>query len=154
VIAWAGTLQELSKVPLPEADLTTAQVLIKQGENAAHTPDADPLVNYIVASRLLYGYLDESRAQNPARATLDDGARAYYLLGLAQYRIDPDAWLPQSELYLEKAIRTAPGSEHARKAFALLTEAMQHSYPAAKGGIPEDVRKHLQMLQDLVGPPG
>jgi hypothetical protein len=112
------------------------------------------LVNYIVASRLLYGYLENSQARSPAQATVDDGARAYYLLGLAQYRIDPDAWLPQAELYLEKAIRTAPGSEHARKAFALLTDAMQHSYPAAKGGMPEDVRKHLQMLQDLVGPPG
>ena len=156
VSAWSNTLHELSKVPLPEADLTSAQLLIEQAESAGKDPGADPLVNYIVASRLLYDYLEGRRpeAKNNAQGSVQDGAKAYYLLGLAQYRIDPDAWLPQSELYLEKSIRTAPASEHARKAYELLAKKMQLSYPAAKGGLPEDVRKHLQTLQEMVGTAG
>ena len=154
VTARADSLQQLSRVPLPEADLYTAQLLIERGETAAGKSTQAALVNYIVASRLLYGYLEESERQNLPQGTLDDGAKAYYLLGLAQYRIDPDAWLPQSELYLEKSIRTAPASEHARKAFELLKEEMQHNYPAAKGGMPEDVRNHLQILHEMVSTKG
>jgi len=151
VSGWANSLQQLLAVPFPEADLTTAQRLTEQAEDVSNDPGQDPLVDYIVASRLLYGYLEEPQKFG-ARGS--DGANAYYLLGLIQYRIAPEGWLPQAELYLEKAIRTAPASTHARKAFDLLVEKMQHNYPAAKGGMPEDLRNHLQILQDLVGAAG
>lgn len=156
ITAWAETLQQLSKIPLPEADLNAAQLLIEQAESSAQLSDANQLVSYIVASRLLYDYLEGPSGQqgNSAQDSLEDGARAYYLLGLSQYRIDPDSWLPQAELYLEKSIRTAPDSEYARKAFALLSDAMQRTYPLEKGGLPEDVRSHLQILKELVRPPG
>lgn len=153
--AWANSLQQLSKLPLAEADLTGARMLIEQAESVAKVARADSLVNYIVASRLLYGYLEQLQRhqiqnRNQAQGNADDNARAYYLLGLTQYRIDPDAWLPQAELHLEQSIRTAPASEHARKAIDLLTDKMRHNYPPAKGGMPADVRDHLQKLQDMV----
>ena len=155
VVAWVHSLEQLSKLPVSEADLASAQRLVEQAENVADIPSTDSLVYYIVASRLLYDYLENSqdRASNN-QGTAGDGAKAYYLLGLAQHRIDPEAWLPQSELYLEKSIRTAPASQHARKAFELLSKKMRRTYPVAKGGMPTDVRDHLMMLQDMVSIPG
>jgi hypothetical protein len=155
VAAWLRSLQDLSKVPVPEADLEVAQVLVDQSESVIVSPATDPLVNYIVASRLLYDYLERGDVQGKASAqgTVEDGSRAYYLLGLTQYRIEPEAWLPQAELFLEKAIRTAPDSAHARAAFNLLLKKMQQTYPHEKGGIPKDVHDHLQILLDMVRAP-
>lgn len=152
VAAWLNSLQELSKVPVPEGDLDIAQVLVEQAESVAVSPATDPLVNYIVASRLLYDYLEGDDAQGKANAprTLQDGSKAYYLMGLTQYRIEPESWLPQAELFLEKSIRTAPASAHARDAFNLLLHKMQRTYPSEKGGIPKDVHDHLQILLDMV----
>ena len=155
VSAWAHSLKQLLGLPLTEADLASAQNLVEQAESVADLPSADSLVYYIVASRLLYDYLENSQ-ERPGNTpgTVADGATAYYLLGLSLYRIDPQAWLPQSELYLEKSIRTAPAGQHARKAFELLSDKMQHTYPPAKGGMPRDVRDHLKMLQDMVSTQG
>lgn len=153
VRAWANSLQDLSKVPIPKGDLAVAQVLIEQAEAVIVSPAADPLINYIVASRLLYDYLESSdndQGEYNSQRSLDEGSRAYYLLGLTQYRIDPEAWLPQAELFLEKSIRTAPASAHARDAFNLLLKKMQRSYPSEKGGMPKDVHDHLQILLDMV----
>lgn len=157
VRAWADSLQELSKVPVPQGDLAIAQVLVEQAESVIVSPATDPLVKYIVASRLLYDYLQDGQGESgkePAASdpapSLEDGAKAYYLLGLTQYRIEPGAWLPQAELFLEKSIRTAPASAHARDAFNLLLNKMQRTYPSEKGGIPKDVHDHLQILLDMV----
>lgn len=151
VSSWVDSLQQLLQLSLPDADLDSAELLVAQAESVANLPNSDAVVNYIVASRLLYNYLEKSQERREKNeATANDGAKAYYLLGLSQYRIEPGAWLPQSELYLEKSIRTAPASQHARKAFGLLSHKMKHLYPAAKGGVPKDVSDHLRMLQDMV----
>lgn len=156
VTAWLSSLQQLSKLSLPEADLPTAALLIAQAEGGAKRSAMGELVNYIVASRLLYDYLGGigDKSGDNQQGSIEDGARAYYLLGLTQYRIDPETWLPQSELFLEKSIRTAPASAHARNAFELLLEQMQRTYPPAKGGMPQDVRDHLEMLLEMVSPAG
>ena len=155
VTTWEESLQQLLKAPLPEADLATAQRLVEQAESIGNSPSTDGLVNYIVASRLLYDYLEVPL--DPAASTEgieEDGAKAYYLLGLALRRIEPESWLPQSELYLEKSIRTAPTSQYARAAFDLLVEKMRHTYPMANGGMPDDVRDHLEILLEMVSTQG
>jgi tetratricopeptide (TPR) repeat protein len=141
---WIGALQHLERSPPPDADLDAARTLVRQAEARRMAGLGDPLVDYIAASRVLYEFLEDDAG------TVDEGAEAYYLLGLSQYRIEEDAWLPQAELYLEKAIRTAPGSEHARRALALLRERIELSFPAQGGGIPDDVVRHLEMLQEMV----
>ena len=104
--------------------------------------------DYIAASRVLYEYLASGEG------TREQGAEAYYLLGLSQYRVEAAAWLPQAELYLEKAIRTAPGSEYARRALALLQAKVQESFTARGERIPDDVVRHLHMLGELAGMSG
>jgi len=141
---WIGALQRLELAPPPVGDMDTARALVRQAEARRAAGLGDPLVDYIAASRVLYEFLDSDRGD------VADGAEAYYLLGLSQYRIEEDSWLPQAELYLEKAIRTAPGSVHARRALALLRERIDRSFPAQGGGIPDDVVRHLQMLQEMV----
>ena len=141
---WIGALQRLELTPPPEGDLDAARALVKQAEARHDARLGDPLVDYIAASRVLYEFLESDAG------TVEQGAEAYYLLGLSQYRIEQDAWLPQAELYLEKAIRTAPASPHARRALALLRERIEHSFPAQGGGVPDDVVRHLEMLQEMV----
>jgi tetratricopeptide (TPR) repeat protein len=141
---WIGALQRLELSPPPDGDLDVARAMVRQAEARRMARLGDPLVDYIAASRVLYEFLESDAG------TVEEGAEAYYLLGLSQYRIEEDAWLPQAELYLEKAIRTAPGSEHARRALALLRERITLSFPAQGGGVPDDVTHHLEMLQEMV----
>ena len=102
------------------------------------------LVDYIAASRVLYEFMESGAG------TVAEGAEAYYLQGLAQYRIEKSAWLPQAELFLEKAIRTAPASEAARRALALLQTKVNESFAAQGERMPDDVVQHMNMLRELV----
>jgi hypothetical protein len=142
--AVAGALQRLEVAPPVAADLDSARELVNVAEARRNAARGEALVDYVAASRLLYQYL-ESNAGSVAQ-----GAEAYYLLGLTQYRIESNAWLPQAELFLEKAIRTAPGSTSARRAFALLRAKVQEGFIAQGQDIPDEVARHLQMLSDMV----
>jgi tetratricopeptide (TPR) repeat protein len=144
--AWSGMLQRLTLDPPLTGDLAAARSLVQEGESRRNAGRPDALVLYVAASRVLYEHLESESA------SAVEGAEAYYLLGLAHYRIEEGAWLPQAELFLEKAIRTAPSSEHARRALALLRAKLLQSFPAAEGGMPLEVRQHLDMLRELVTP--
>lgn len=140
----AGALQHLELQPPAAGDLDAARELVDAAEARRNAARGEALVEYVAASRILYEYV-ESNAGSVAQ-----GAEAYYLLGLTQYRIETDAWLPQSELFLEKAIRTAPSSPSARRAFALLRAKIEEGFAARGEEVPQEVVRHLQILSDMV----
>lgn len=141
---WAGALQHLEIAPPLAGDLDAARELVNEAETRRNAARGDPLVGFIAASRLLYEFLDSDAG------SIAQGAEAYYLLGLSQYRIESMAWLPQAELFLEKAIRTSPASPSARRALALLRAKVEEGFVAQGEAIPEEVVRHLQMLSEMV----
>jgi hypothetical protein len=141
---WAGALQHLEIEPPVAGDLATARELVNTAESKRDAARGEPLVEYVAASRLLYEFLEGGTG------SIAEGAEAYYLLGLSQYRIESDAWLPQAELFLEKAIRTAPASAAARRALSLLRAKVEEGFLARGQEIPQEVVRHLQMLGDMV----
>jgi len=142
--ALSGALQHQEIDPPTVGDLDAARTLIREAEARLAADRGLALVDYIAASRVLYEFSEAGAG------TVAEGAEAYYLQGLAQYRIEKSAWLPQAELFLEKAIRTAPASESARRALALLQTKVNESFSAQGERMPEDVVKHMNMLREMV----
>ena len=147
--AWTRTLEALRARGIDSDDgsvLERARTLIREADALRQVPaDNTGLVHDLVASSLLYRYT-ESR---PWRGR--DVAEAYYLLGLAESRIDRSYWLSQADFYLETAIRMAPQEPFARDALALLEERTAAGYTGSAGThIPADVQQNLDALRALV----
>ena len=142
--AWVQSLREYRDTPFVTDPLDSARASI---EAAAEYPveRRGALVDYLAASSLLHRYL----VSGP-----DDAAaisEAYYLLGLAEYRIQEDDWLPQAELYLEVSIVLAPDASWAEDAYALLVEKIRRSYAGARGGqLPPEVVERLIELRQVI----
>jgi hypothetical protein len=80
-----------------------------------------------------------------------DVSEAHHLLGLAEYRIHRDDWLPQAELYLEISIVLAPDASWAKPAYALLAEKIHRTYLQFPGGrLPPAVERRLRELKRAV----
>jgi tetratricopeptide (TPR) repeat protein len=147
--AWIGTLEELQKRGLETGDgsgLETARSLLDESDRVRERPaDKTGLVYDLVASSLLYRYT-ESRPWGSR-----DVAEAYYLLGVAESRIDRSYWISQSEFYLETAIRMAPDAPFARLAYDHLEKMTLEGYTGSSGvHLPDDVREKLEALQKLI----
>ncbi len=80
-----------------------------------------------------------------------DVSEAHYLLGVAEYRIHRDDWLPQAELYLEISIVLAPDAPWANPAYKLLVEKIDRTYTRLPGGrLPPDVEERLWELRQAI----
>ncbi len=80
-----------------------------------------------------------------------DVSEAHYLLGVAEYRIHRDDWLPQAELYLEISIVLAPDAPWAQAAYSLLVEKVDQTYLRTPGGqLPPDVEERLWELRQAI----
>jgi hypothetical protein len=147
--AWIDTLEELQTRGLETGDgsgLETARELLNEGDRVRERPaDKTGLVYDLVASSLLYRYT-ESRPWGGHHV-----AEAYYLLGVAESRIDRSYWISQSEFYLETAIRMAPDAPFARQAYDHLKKMTLEGYTGSSGvHLPDDVREKLEALQKLI----
>jgi len=147
--AWIDTLEELQTRGLETGDgsgLKTARELLNEGDRVRERPaDKTGLVYDLVASSLLYRYT-ESRPWGG-----HDVAEAYYLLGVAESRIDRSYWISQSEFYLETAIRMAPDAPFARQAYDHLEKMTLEGYTGSSGvHLPDDVRENLEALEKLI----
>jgi hypothetical protein len=107
--------------------------------------DRAGLVHDLVASGLLH------RAVSAAGRPTADSAEAYYLLGVTELRIGSSQWLTEPEAYLEAAIRTAPGSAPARRAYVVLEESTLLGYTGSggEGELPPEVASWLAELRRL-----
>lgn len=144
---WIADLHELAKRDLQPADLTAAKRLVEEAKGMITFPaDRAALVHYVVASSLLHGYV-EQHAQEGGR----DLAEAYYYLGLVDSRIGREYWVSLAGIYLESAIRLAPGEPFAEQAYALLEEEIILGYSGSGGiQVPLELERNLAELQRLI----
>jgi len=141
-IAACDALRDASRAeqPLAEADrvLEEAEVLARYGRDRAG------LVHQLVASSLLLRYVAAHPEPSP------DAAHAYFLLGVSEIQSSRSWWLAEAESYLEAAIRTAPGSDWAKRAYVLLEEQTLASYSGSGGvHVPPDVSQRLRELRAI-----
>ena len=142
---WLASLQHFRDMPFIGDPLRSARDMIDAAGRADFPSQRSALVEYIAASSLLHRYL----VSRPSDVM--DISEAHYLLGLAEYRIHRDDWLPQAELYLELAIVLAPDAPWARPAYALLVEKIHRTYLQSSGGrLPPEVEERLRELQQAV----
>lgn len=147
---WLEAIKALRDVDTPADHLSYARLLIRQGQEQNHFPaDRRGLVHFVVASSLLHQYVDAAPAAGEGLA------EAYYLLGVAESFISRSLWVSETDFFLETAIRLAPQSVHARKAYAFLEEYTIAGYTGSSGvHLPPEVRTHLEELRRLMGTAG
>jgi tetratricopeptide (TPR) repeat protein len=144
-----GWIAELRAVDLQKAkgnELAVSKKLIEDAEaSRKHPSDRSRLVDYIVASTLLHRYIET----NPSQPV--DVAEAYYLMGIAEARISRSYWVSETDFLLEQAIRAAPKSDVAKKAYAFLSEytIAGHAETSAREVSP-DLRANLEELRKLI----
>jgi tetratricopeptide (TPR) repeat protein len=142
---WTQSLEHFRDQPFISDPLASARAMIASAGSAEFPSQRSARVEYIAASSLLHRYL-VSRPSESLQVS-----EAHYLLGLAEYRIHPDEWLPHAELYLEIAIVLAPEAPWAKSAYALLVEKINQTYkPSTSGGLPPEVEERLRELQQAI----
>ena len=142
---WLESLQHIRDMPFIGDPLESARDMIDAAGKAKYPSQRSALVEYIAASSLLHRYLVS------APADIANVSEAHYLLGLAEYRIYLDDWLPQAELYLEIAVVLAPDAPWARPAYSLLVEKVHRTYMQSPGGqLPPEVEERLRELKDAI----
>jgi hypothetical protein len=142
---WLESLRHFRSTPFIVDPLISAREMIEAASGADFPSKRSALVDYIAASSLLHRYL----ASNPSDTI--GVSEAHYLLGLAEYRIYPDDWLPQAELFLEVAIVLAPDAPWAMPAYSLLVEKINRTYLQSPGGrLPPEVEERLRELKQAI----
>ena len=146
VSAWCDALGQLD-VPTPAGEeVARARTVLAAAAQVRRFPaDRAGLVHDLVASGLLH------RAVSAAGKPSADTAEAYYLLGVTELRIGSSQWLTEPEAYLEAAIRAAPGSVPARRAYVMLEESTLLGYTGSggEGELPPEVASWLGELRGL-----
>jgi hypothetical protein len=142
---WIRDLRELRPLRDEPPSLATARRLVQEARSAQPlAPDQRSLVRYIVASSVLHRWL-EGADRPPA-----EQSEAWGLLGICELQTGDTFWLSQAEFYLETAIRRAPGSESARRAYELLEAETIQNYTGAAGmDLPRSVAARLAELHAL-----
>jgi hypothetical protein len=143
---WVDALGSLDTATKPGQEIARARQVLEAAASLRRFPaDRAGLVHDLVASGLLH------RAVSAAGEPTPDSAEAYYLLGVTEMRIDTSHWLTEPEAYLEAAIRAAPGSDAARRAFWVLEENTLLGYTGSggEGALPPEVASWLAELRRL-----
>jgi hypothetical protein len=145
VASWVQSLQHYRDRPLIVDPLGSARKIMQAAAPLHPSGQRGALVDYLAASSLLHRYLVSDPGEIMAIS------EAHYLLGLAEYRIHGDDWLPQAELYLEVAIVLAPHAAWAEDAYALLVEKIRRTYSGVPDGqLPPDVVERLIELRQAI----
>ncbi|MBT8447512.1 MAG: hypothetical protein HKO62_03860 [Gammaproteobacteria bacterium] len=116
--AWQNAIDEVGTTLAGPAELADARAWFDKATVIGHAPaDATRAVYDLAAAQILQRLLDQGLLQKL------DKAEAYYTLGVITLRTtERRPAVPEMELLMEAAIRTAPGSSYARYGYALLEE--------------------------------
>ena len=147
VTAWKTSLKKLAPdVAKKGNELKRAESIVQNARRTMEYPmDRTGLVDYIVASGLLNRFMMEKSVKAVQMA------EAYYLLGITESLIGRSTWLTQTDYYFEAAVRAAPKSKFAVKAFDALEQQLLMEYSGSGGThLPEDVQSNLEELRGLV----
>lgn len=144
VTDWAAALREFAALDISDRMAVAEGLLGEAQERNLYLQDRRGLAHATLASGLLHEYVLSA----PDGATTT--ARAYYLLGLAESTIARSRWVPETEYFLELAVRSAPGSETARDAYVFLEQFVIAMYTGSEGtDLPAEVRERLSQLREL-----
>jgi hypothetical protein len=145
VSSWVAACDALADALAAPEPLAEAVRVAEQGAALERFPrDRAALVHELVASSLLLRYVAAHRSPSL------EGAKAYFLLGVAELASGRSAWLSAAQDYLETAIRMAPGSDWAKRAYVVLEEETLADYSGSGGvHVPPDVRQELRDLQRI-----
>lgn len=145
VESWIQSLEHYRDMPFVVDPLRSARESIDASAELDPSRQRGALVDYLAASSLLHRYL----VSGPEDAMAV--SEAHYLLGLSEYRIYQDDWLPQAELYLEVSIVLAPHAPWAEEAYALLVEKIRRTYAGVPDRqLPPDVVERLIELRQAI----
>jgi hypothetical protein len=143
--SWVASLKQLRAAEKRAPSVAWARELMATAQGQSEfAGDQEGLVYYLMASSVLYRTIE---GLEPG----DEMAEAYYLLGATDAASRRSYWVSQAEFFFETAIRTAPGSRAAEKAYALLEEYTVLGYSGSAGvHIPPDVQATLDALRALI----
>ena len=152
---WIDSLKKLSRrKDKAGTELVAARKIIGDAQRSSEfRMDRGKMVDYIYASKLLNEYIQRKDGAAPATQgkPQPELAEAYYLLGITEAMTGRSYWLSQTEFYLETAVRYAPRSKYAEKAYALLEEQVMVEFSGSGGtNIPDDMQKTLDDLRLLM----
>ena len=151
---WADALLELRAPAPPLSRLERGAALAARAQSLTDFPTAhDGLVLDLYASALLHQEV-EQRAAASGAAGDPDLSRAFWLLGVIEDRTVYSYWLPQTEAYMEAALRAAPRGPVARRAYERIEEILFLDYGALRlEDLPEEARTRLAGLARLMEAP-
>jgi hypothetical protein len=142
---WQRALVELAPTLQEPPSLERAQQVLDAGRALSQYPfDAADRIHAIVASSLIFRFLDE---RAPRGAEL---AEALFLLSRTEAFTRQSSEIPESCAYLEQAIRAAPHSAIAERAYASLELQIQLQFSSPDGmTLPAHIHSWLRELRAL-----
>lgn len=145
---WLATLRSEGKAVYPEPSLARARELVESGKRAREYPYSKAgLIDDLLASSMLHRLLED-----PALKT-NDRAEVYYLLGVTDSTVRSSPWLSDADWYLASAIRTAPHTPVAARAFNAYEDMTILEWSGSAGTqLPDDVVEELDRLRVLASP--
>jgi tetratricopeptide (TPR) repeat protein len=145
--SWLGSLDELADVLKVEPSLERARTIFDDATTMTLVPAGrERAVHDIVASSILRRLLETGRLADPVSVS-----ESYYLLGviaLRTLRLKPA--VPEMEFLLASAVRAAPDSEFAERAYLLLEEFSYADYLGFGTGTVPEADGDIRELRELV----
>ncbi|MFQ5512578.1 MAG: hypothetical protein ACE5EO_12090 [Candidatus Krumholzibacteriia bacterium] len=145
VTGWSESLKKLKLERAKGKELAVARRLIGDAKVQRRFPsDRRGLVDFVAATTLLHRYLRSGPSDKA------DIAESYYLLAVAESCISRSFWISETDFLLERAIREAPKSPYARKAYDFLEEYTLSGHMGRSRDVPADVRANLAALRGMI----
>ncbi len=142
VETWRGAVVALAPDLRAQPSLAAARRILEEGRALNDFPwQGSGTIHEIVASSVLYRYIEESKPREK------DLAEALYLLARSEAFLFRSFERFESQQYLERAIRIAPHTDVASRAYSVLELEVALRY--GPSGVPQDGREWLERLREL-----
>jgi hypothetical protein len=142
---WLATLRSEGNAVDRAPSLAHARSLVEAGKRAREYPYSKAgLIDDLLASSILHRLLEDRKQERLAHA------ETYYLLGVTDATVRSSPWLSDADWYLAMAIRTAPHTAIAARAFDAYEDMTILEWTGSAGTqLPEDVVEELDRLRAL-----
>ncbi len=142
---WLATLRSEGKAVYSAPSLAHARSLVESGKRARDYPYSRAgLIDDLLASSILHRLLEDRKQERLAHA------ETYYLLGVTDATVRSSPWLSDASWYLAMAIRTAPHTAIAARAFDAYEDMTILEWSGSAGTqLPDDVVEELDRLRAL-----